>query len=150
MKISLVRASDSNVDEYIRIGKLNTSRFNTVATEREDVLKEFQGSIVYMIVGEGKTIGFVSYVVQSPEHVYVSEVQVEPDFRGQGIGGAVLSAVLKELDGFEIVDLHTHPENPAQRLYRRYKFETTGEIIENYHGSGEPRIRMILKRDQAN
>lgn len=100
-----------------------------------------------MIRFEGATIGFVSYVMKAPNQAYISEVQVEPDFRGRGFGGYALSVLLKELEGVEIVYLWTHPKNPAQKLYRRKGFRENGEVIENDGGTGEPRMKMVLTRE---
>ena len=147
MEVTLTRATRKYIDEYIRIGKLVLSRFNTVATDSDKVGKEIAESIVHMIRADDRIVGFISYKIpRAWEHAYISEVQVEPDFQGHGIGGRALDFVLEALCTFEIVDLHTHPENPAQHMYIRHGFEATGERIENYANTGEPRIRMILKR----
>lgn len=147
MDIALVPASPDHVSDYIRIGNLNTSKFNAVTTDPANVLKELQTSTVYMVEVDGKVVGFVSYEWKAINHAYISEVQVEPNFRGKGIGGAALEKLLKELRTAKIVDLHTHPENPAQKLYMRHGFQPTGEVIENYHNSGEPRMRMVLQKN---
>lgn len=146
MDFILVRATEEDVDDYIRIGTLNTSRFNITSTDPKDVLEEIRESVVYMIEIDGVSIGLVSYVMRGSDHAYVSEVQVEPDFRGKGIGGQALAIVLQELESVGTVDLLTHPENPAQKLYGRHGFVKTGEVMENHHGTGEPRMRMLLVR----
>ncbi len=146
MDITLVRATAEDVGEYVRIGRLAISRFNTVTIDAAGALREIEESVVYMIQTVTRVIGFISYIRPSPEHAYIAEVQVEPDFRGCGAGGYALDVVLKELHEVALIDLHTHPENPAQRLYRRHGFQETGEIIQNYHDTGEPRMRMVLKR----
>jgi len=147
MEVTLVRAMRNDVNEYIRIGRLVISRFNTVATNPDDVLKELEESIVQLIRVDGRVIGFISYKIPAAwKHAYISEVQVEPDFQGRGIGGQALAMVLEAFSTFEVVDLHTHPQNPAQRMYARHGFVATGEIIENYEDTGEPRMRMLLKR----
>jgi ribosomal protein S18 acetylase RimI-like enzyme len=146
MSLNFVRARLSHVVDYVRIGELNTSRFNTVTTDPVEALAEIQNSVTYMIELDGFIIGFVGYITHNPNHAYVSEVQVEPAFRKRGFGGHALDFVLNELSGVELVDLHTHPENPAQNLYERHGFKKTAEIILNYHGTGEPRMRMVLVR----
>jgi ribosomal protein S18 acetylase RimI-like enzyme len=146
MDCVLVRATTEDVDDYIRIGGLNTSRFNITSTDPVRVLQEINESVVYMIQVVGKVVGLVSYKMRNPNHAYVSEVQVEPDFHGQGIGGYALAAILRELEAIQVVDLLTHPENPAQKLYRRHGFQETGEVFENHNDTGEPRMRMLLVR----
>lgn len=144
--ISLVRATADDAQDYIRIARLSISQFNTATTVLEEVVREIEGSMVYMIKIESLSVGFVSYVMQEPNHAYISEVQVERDFRSKGIGGQALAIILRELAKVEIVDLYTHPANPAQRLYCRLGFVATEERVENHHGTGEPRMRMLLVR----
>lgn len=144
--VSLTQANAKDIDDYIRVGKLCISQFNTVATDPKQVAREIAGSVTYMIRCWGCPVGFVSYVMQGINHAYISEVQIEPDFRGKGIGAHVLKIILRELKDIEVVDLHTHPENPAQNLYRRHGFRETGEVVENYHNTGQPRMRMLLVR----
>ena len=61
-------------------------------------------------------------------------ISVLPAFRGQGIGTALLSAVLAQLRqaGCRQVSLSVQKENPALRLYRRFGFETLRETQEEY------------------
>lgn len=47
-------------------------------------------------------------------------VYVEPDLRGQGIGGKLIAAVRKECPGD--IKLHVEHDNPARRLYERVGF----------------------------
>jgi ribosomal protein S18 acetylase RimI-like enzyme len=143
----LTPATAADAEDYSRIGRLCLSRFNTVTTNPTEIEEEIRGSVTYMIRVQGRSIGFVSYVSCQVNHAYISEVQIEPNFRGKGIGSDVLSGILRKLKEIEIVDLHTHPENPAQRLYRRLGFRETGEVLENYHDTGEPRMRMLLVRE---
>jgi ribosomal protein S18 acetylase RimI-like enzyme len=142
----LVRATAQDIEDYIRIAMLNVSRLNIIATDPVEVAHEIEVSVVYMIRVAGRSIGFVSYVMRSPNQAYISEVQVEPDFRGQGIGGYALSFILEELKNIDVVYLWTHPENPAQKLYRRNGFHENGEVIHNDGGTGEPRMKMVLVR----
>lgn len=147
MNTKLIRAKVSDAEHYVRIGKRTTSRFNRVTTDPVDAAEEIAASTTYLIEFDEQIVGFVSYAKKYPEHAYIAEVQVDPDFQGRGIGGFALDFILKEIGTTPIVDLHTHPENPAQRLYSRFGFEQTGEIIENYHDTGEPRMRMALRRE---
>jgi ribosomal protein S18 acetylase RimI-like enzyme len=145
MAITLVRATREDAGDYVRIGVRTRSRFNLVATDPVAAADEIDESTTYMIDVDGQRVGYISYIRRHPDHAYLAEIQVDPAFQGQGIGSFALGALLDELQGVPLVDLHTHPENPAQRLYRRHGFQVTGEVIENYHGSGEPRIRMMRK-----
>ena len=48
-------------------------------------------------------------------------VYVEPDLRGQGIGGKLIAAVRKHCPGD--IKLHVEHDNPAKRLYERIGFK---------------------------
>jgi ribosomal protein S18 acetylase RimI-like enzyme len=144
--IRLVRATREDVGDYVRIGARTRSRFNRVTTDPIEAAKEIEASTTYMIEVDDQRVGFVSYISLAADHVYLDEIQVDPDFQGRGIGGFALAAVLDELHAIPLVDLHTHPENPARRLYGRHGFHPVGELIENYQGTGEPRIKMMRER----
>lgn len=48
-------------------------------------------------------------------------VAVDPECRGQGIGGKVIKKAMSRCEGD--VKLHVEPDNPAARLYERLGFE---------------------------
>ena len=143
MAITLVRATREDAGDYVRISARTRSRFNLVTTDPVAAADEIDASTTYMIEVDGQRVGFISYISRHADHAYLEEVQIDPDFQGRGIGSFALTALLDELQAVPLVDLHTHPENPAQHLYRRHGFQLTGDVIENYLGTGEPRVRMI-------
>lgn len=55
-----------------------------------------------------------------PENVLVY-IAVDAAQRGQGVGRALMDAVLDTVEG--AVALHVEPDNPARRLYERLGFE---------------------------
>jgi ribosomal protein S18 acetylase RimI-like enzyme len=144
--INLILANVNHVDDYIRIGLRTTSDFNQVATNPADALNEIMTSTTYMIERDGVIVGFIAYQRKASNHVYISEVQIDPSFQNLGIGSKALSLVLEAVHDAQIIDLYTHPRNPAQGLYRRFGFKSNGEVISNYRGTGQPRMRMMLAR----
>lgn len=56
--------------------------------------------------------------------LYIQDIYVEPDWRGRGIGGALLGCVaaLAIKRGTPIVELTVREDNPARRLYGRLGF----------------------------
>jgi len=151
VQITLVRATREHIGDYIGIATLSSSRFNAVATDPLSATVAVSGAHIYMIKVQRRIVGFVSYKVTdyglaTPGSAYISEVQVEPNMRGQGIGTQALTKILEEIrerKNIKTIELLTHPENPAQHLYERLGFRPTGEVVENFLGSGEPRIRMV-------
>ncbi len=61
-------------------------------------------------------------------------VAVEAPYRGQGIGGALLRALLDQLAqaGYRRASLSVQKENPAVALYRRLGFQTLRETESEY------------------
>ena len=54
----------------------------------------------------------------------IVEISLLPEWRAQGIGGALLREVCGEADARRVpLSLHVERTNPAQRLYRRLGFE---------------------------
>ena len=143
MAITLVRATREDAGDYARISARTRSRFNLATTDPVAAAREIDESVTYMIEVDGQRAGYISYISRHADHAYLEEIQIDPDFQGRGIGSFALTALLAELEAVPLVDLHTHPENPAQHFYRRHGFESTGEVIDNYHGTGEPRVRMV-------
>lgn len=75
---------------------------------------------------------------------------VDPAFRGQGVGGALLNNLIhlaKNQFKLELLTLHVYENNPAIHLYQRFGFEEFGRqekwIKENGKYTG--RINMVRK-----
>ena len=60
-------------------------------------------------------------VAKVDDHVLVVDVALLPEFRGQGVGAALVRHVVDDADG-RPVRLHVDPLNPARRLYLRLGF----------------------------
>ncbi|MEA3409869.1 MAG: GNAT family N-acetyltransferase [Candidatus Eisenbacteria bacterium] len=80
-----------------------------IAAHRE---KSLLGAVVMLRTGMS---GYV------PENLLLF-IAVGPDYRGRGIGGALLRRVFDESEGQ--VKLHVEHDNPARRLYERSGFES--------------------------
>lgn len=75
-----------------------------------------------VLTGEQRGYGFVD--ADTPE----LSIALLPDYRGQGIGTALLTALLDAADQrFSAVSLSVSHENPAQRLYARFSFTVVGD-----------------------
>ncbi|MCC2592060.1 GNAT family N-acetyltransferase [Tessaracoccus sp. OS52] len=51
----------------------------------------------------------------------LAEIEVDPEFHGQGLGSSLLHAQLDSMRQSRAL-LATHPDNPARGLYRRFGF----------------------------
>lgn len=80
-------------------------------------------------------------------------IALRPEFRGRGLGGALLSGLLAELKarGFARVSLSVQKANRARRLYRRLGFETAKETEEEllmlWRPGGPFRLRRFRESD---
>lgn len=64
------------------------------------------------------------YVARWPREIRIMDIALLPEFRGRGIGGALLRELCAEADRGECtLSIHVERMNPAQRLYRRSGFE---------------------------
>lgn len=63
---------------------------------------------------------------------HVSELDVDPGFRNQGIGGALLEWAEGEAreGGYKVMSLSTTMDNPARRLYERHGFRVTETLTD--------------------
>jgi ribosomal-protein-alanine N-acetyltransferase len=83
------------------------------------------------------------------DEVHVLNVAVDPGYRGQGLGGALLREVLREArEGCAIaVTLEVRRSNAAaRRLYESFCFEEVG-VRPNYYGRGEDALILRLALD---
>jgi ribosomal protein S18 acetylase RimI-like enzyme len=61
------------------------------------------------------------------EDIRIVDISLLPEFRGQGVGTALLGAVTQEAaKEHRSVSIHVEKFNPAQRLYRRLGFVEAG------------------------
>ncbi len=79
---------------------------------------------------------------------WILSLCVARDFRGQGLGRALLLEGLRRLRAHEACEarLTVAPTNvPAMALYRSLGFTRLGSVRENYYGEGEDRFVMTLR-----
>lgn len=80
-----------------------------------------------VIEADGTPIGRL-YRVFLDDELRVMDIALLPEWRGQGIGSALIDDIIAEADAAGlIVSLHVERWNPARRLYDRLGFDVTGE-----------------------
>jgi ribosomal protein S18 acetylase RimI-like enzyme len=146
MHIELKPATGADVEAYVRIARRVESPINMATTDPIEVLEEFKHVYPFIILYEGRSVGYISYERVRSQYAHVSEFAVDPDFQGRGIGNQALRMLLDDLrsKGFNVFSLLTHPDNPAKRLYERHGFKVIGRI-ENCGGSGTLRLKLQCK-----
>lgn len=83
----------------------------------------------YSIVGlQGTDVGRI-LVEHRDEDLRLMDMGLLPEYRGRGIGTALLTAVIERSEqiGLPVV-LHVESFNPAKRLYERFGFVDDGEV----------------------
>lgn len=80
-----------------------------------------------IIEQDGAPIGRLM-VWRQPGFVLLVDIALLPEFRGKGIGGALIGKLIQECDQQKLpLRLQVQRVNPAQRLYQRLGFNKTGE-----------------------
>lgn len=142
----LQSASEADIETLINLEKsVSGPKTYSANLEEDDWREELKNGEVFLIKSGDKVVGNLSYELKSPDHLYISGLVVSPEFQGKGLGRQVLQQVLDKYPEIARVDLVTHPDNPALKLY-----ESLGFIVEsrkeNYWGEGEPRLVLVLQR----
>lgn len=119
-------------DDLPAVMAIETVSFSNPWSE-ETFLGEIQNrplshSLVVLYGPEERVVGYLIYW-QIREDVQVNNIAVHPDFRGRGIGGAVLRAGLERAAaaGAAYVTMEVRPSNAAALgLYRKLGFHVLG------------------------
>jgi ribosomal-protein-alanine N-acetyltransferase len=82
-----------------------------------------------------RIVGYIIYW-KIQEEIQISNFAIHPDFRGRGIGEAVMRSVIKAIqrDGGVYIFLEVRPSNLAARnLYKKLGFKVLGTRKDYYH-----------------
>lgn len=107
-------------------------RFSTFSGEIVNKGISFPYVIVHRIVE--RVIGYIIYW-KIQEEVQISNFALHPDFRGKGIGEAVMRRIIKAIqrDGGVYVFLEVRPSNlSARSLYNKLGFKVLGTRKDYY------------------
>jgi ribosomal protein S18 acetylase RimI-like enzyme len=104
--------------------RVHSAHYRRVKNQRDtrDCVIELNGAAV------GRFI-----VTQDRESVYVSDIAVHPNFRGQGIGQAVIAGVQHECEqSRRLLHLHVDRHNTAVHFYAGLGFRVIGQNEVNF------------------
>lgn len=73
---------------------------------------------------------------EAETHAYLTNMYVEPDLRGRGLGTALLEAAVSWCRGRELDALILWPTEDSRSLYRRFGCEPTDGLFELSLGGG--------------
>ena len=78
-----------------------------------------------IILVDGKPAGVCS-TVTNPDHVFFSELQILPEYQGQGLGTKIMQEQMQYAKSLDVpLRLQVLRENKAQKLYFRLGFKIT-------------------------
>ena len=88
---------------------------------------QFGNADFQIILADGKPVGRL-YINRSEDEIRIIDIALLPEFRGKGIGAALLKQVLTEGKKKELpVRIHVQQANPAFHLYQRLGFQKIDE-----------------------
>ncbi len=87
---------------------------------------------------QGRDIGIVS-IVEQPDCVFISEIEILPEYQRRGIGTAILRSTLDRARRLgKPVALQVLKVNPARALYERMGFTVCGETATHWQMQADP------------
>jgi ribosomal protein S18 acetylase RimI-like enzyme len=102
------------------------------AWQEERFRQQFNPSAYQIIISQDQDVGMLS-VRETPSEIFLSNIEVLPEFQGQGIGSSAIRLVLEDAERRgKPVMLQVLKINPARRLYERLGFWVIGETATHY------------------
>ena len=103
---------------------------------RAVVERSLEGSLCFSAFQRGQQVAFGRAVTDRAVFAYIADVFVVPEFRGAGIGKALVEAMLEhpELKGLQVMLLRTRD---AHALYAKFGFQSLPrpeEMMARYQG----------------
>jgi ribosomal protein S18 acetylase RimI-like enzyme len=87
----------------------------------------YPGATLDLIEVDGRPAGRL-YVHRGPSDIRIMDIALAPAYRGHGIGGRLLQALIAEADeSGRKLSIHVEQQNPARSLYDRLGFLPAGE-----------------------
>ncbi len=114
-----VHWTDAQKDGFLR------SQFELQHAHYHD---HFPKARYHVICESGQPIGRL-YVDRGDDEMRLMDIALLPEYRGHGIGGALVAEVLEEARTAGIrVTLHVEATNPAKQLYERQGFRVVEDV----------------------
>lgn len=99
--------------------------------------EHFDPAVTQIISIKGQDIGVVS-IERQENCLFLSNLQVLPEFQRQGIGTAIIEEMLDRARDLNLpAELRVLKNNPARRPYERLGFRVTGETATHFLMSTE-------------
>lgn len=130
----------NDVEEFFALdNKVAVPRMYTPNETIEEALKEIEENELFFIKKGTQSVGMIGYQRKPDGSIYISNMAVLPEYRGQHIARKAMAMILEMIGSVPRIWLVVHPENVALKLYTSLGF-VVEERVENYFGDGEPRL----------
>ena len=117
----------------------------TEAEWRDRIDRYFRSSRSYIVLEEGKKLGWVMYRVEG-RICRVDLLVLHPNERFKGYGRAILSDILKREPWVREIRLEVQKRNRAAvAFYSRLGFAVEGEELQPVGNAEEPCFKMVLR-----
>ena len=119
--------------------------------QRERVLAHFESAQI--ILRDGCAIGLLK-LVQEPDHLDLSQLQLLPEHQSRGIGTGIITTLQAEYGARMLpIRLHVYASNRALELYLRLGFRIISRdphscVMQWEPATGEPNHRVEVNRHQ--
>jgi ribosomal protein S18 acetylase RimI-like enzyme len=117
-ELALVPWNDAQKDAFLRM------QFDA---QRGHYADQFPDAAHDVVLVDGEPGGRL-YVDRRADDIHVVDIALMPEYRGHGIGTALLTTILEEADATgKTVSIYVEHLNPARRLYERLGFVEVSE-----------------------
>lgn len=82
----------------------------------------------FMVLTGANGIAGRLYLNEAEEDIRIIDILLDGPLRGQGVGGALLRALIEAAEEQRSLSLEVDKRNPAQSLYRRLGFAETADL----------------------
>ncbi|MDE4542503.1 ribosomal protein S18-alanine N-acetyltransferase [Thermoanaerobacterium sp. R66] len=143
MDIKIRPMVKSDIDKVMEIEYLS---FSVPWSFESFVMEVTKNSCAHYIVAEvdGKVAGYGGFWVVVDEG-HITNIAVHPDFRGQGVGSAIVEGLIElaKTKGITSMTLEVRESNlVAQSLYKKYGFRPVGKRRGYYQDNNEDAVIM--------
>jgi GNAT superfamily N-acetyltransferase len=108
--------------DFVAAATLLAQSYWGIGRTEGDQLKAFSNSICVAVFVEGKQVAFGRAITDRVYSAYLCDIIVWPDWRGKGIGKAIVKAFLEHPD-LANVPSWTLKTRDAHALYEKFGFE---------------------------
>jgi ribosomal protein S18 acetylase RimI-like enzyme len=110
----------ATMDEHL--ARVNAARDD--ASQLARILFQFEHAQIVTL--KGNDIGLLK-AYREPDHWYIAQIQITPEFQGQGLGRIILGKVLNQARSDKLPTmLRVLQGNPAKKLYEASGFKEIG------------------------